>query len=279
MRSSNHSTAGVSASAHPSWTELLKQAVTVPGTISQAYSKFHNYSLGNQLLALFQCSAREIQPGPIATFVRWKELGRYVRKGEKAITLCMPVTAKRTATTTDEQGQEEEVQVGFTRFIYRPHWFVLSQTDGADYKPEPAPGWDASAALAKLGIESVPFTMTDGNVQGYASGRTVAISPIADHPEATLFHEIAHVVLGHTAEGAMGADGRDRTPKDIRELEAECVAMLCCDALSLPGADLSRGYIQSWYRGAEVPERSAQRILHVADEILRAGRAGDATAE
>jgi antirestriction protein ArdC len=43
--------------------------------------------LGNQLLALSQCMARGIQPGPIATFQRWKELGRYVRRGEKAITV------------------------------------------------------------------------------------------------------------------------------------------------------------------------------------------------
>ena len=38
-----------------------------------------------------------------------------------------------------------------------------------------------------------------------------------------------------------------------------------------PGADLSRGYIQSWFRGREVPERSAQRILHAADQIVKAG--------
>ena len=42
-----------------------------------------------------------IQPGPMATFPRWKELGRHVRKGEKAITLCQPVTVKRTHAADD----------------------------------------------------------------------------------------------------------------------------------------------------------------------------------
>jgi antirestriction protein ArdC len=125
--------------------------------------------------------------------------------------------------------------------------------------------------LQNLNITVVPFTLLDGNVQGYARAREVAINPIADQPVPTLFHEVGHVVLGHTAEATLSDSGRDRTPTDIRELEAECVALLCCETLALPGADLSRGYIQSWFTGDAVPERSAQRILHVADEILKAG--------
>ena len=75
-----------------SWAALLQEAVSKPGYIHEAYSRFHNYSLGNQLLALFQCLVRGIQAGPLATFPRWKELGRHVKKGEKALTLCMPLT-------------------------------------------------------------------------------------------------------------------------------------------------------------------------------------------
>ena len=67
--------------------------------------------------------------------------------------------------------------------------------------------------------------------------------------------------LGHTSEGSLNSDSTDRTPRDIRELEAECVALLCCESLGLPGAELSRGYIQGWFKGSEVPERSAQRIF------------------
>ena len=52
---------------------LLQKAVTDPGTISQAYRQFHAYSLGNQLLALGQCLDRGIDPGPMATYPRWKQ--------------------------------------------------------------------------------------------------------------------------------------------------------------------------------------------------------------
>jgi antirestriction protein ArdC len=259
----------------PRWTELLHKAVTEPGIISTAFRRFHNYSFGNQLLAYVQCERRGIAPGPIGTFVRWKDLGRYVKKGEKAITLCMPVTSKRSAEKhNDETGKDEKIEIGYTRFVYKNNWFVLSQTDGKEYEPEPVPGWNADTALSALNIERVQFTMMDGNVQGYAKQRTVAINPVAEQPESTLFHELAHIVLGHTSEGSLNSDSTDRTPRDIRELEAECSAMICCEALGLPGAAESRGYIQSWFHGNEVPEASARKIFHAADQIIKAGQTG-----
>jgi len=83
--------------SHRTFAGLLRSAVEEPGTLSSAYRQFHTYSLGNQLLAMFQCQARGLKPGPMATFPRWKELGRHVRKGQKALTLCMPLTLKRRA--------------------------------------------------------------------------------------------------------------------------------------------------------------------------------------
>lgn len=68
----------------------------------------------------------------------------------------------------------------------------------------------------------------------------------------------------------------DLTPRSLREVEAEAVALVCLEALGLPGAEHCRGYIQHWNerRGAEpIPERSAQRIFKAADQILKAGTA------
>jgi hypothetical protein len=47
----------------PSFSDLLKSAVTEPGTISAAYTAFHNYSLGNQLLALFSVTPAAFSQG------------------------------------------------------------------------------------------------------------------------------------------------------------------------------------------------------------------------
>jgi len=105
---------------------------------------------------------------------------------------------------------------------------------------------------------------------GFARGRSIAISPLNPLQHKTRFHELTHVLLGHTGEGDQN-DG-DRTPRSLRECEAEAVAMLCCAALDLPRIEFSRGYIQNWWgAGNPIPERSAQRILEVADQILKAG--------
>jgi antirestriction protein ArdC len=249
---------------------LLQEAVTKPGIVSAAYSAFHNYSMGNQLLAWSQCVTREMQPGPMATYPRWRELGRHVKRGEKAITLCQPVTVKR---TTQENDGTEDAGV-FTRFVYRPHWFVLAQTDGQPVEPLANPDWDQSRALETLGILEEPLTKTDGNCQGYARRRTIAVSPVAELPHKTRFHVLAHVVLGHTSEADGGLSDSELTPRSLREVEAEAVALVCLEALGLPGAEHCRGYIQHWNQpgtGGAIPERSAQRIFKAADQILKAG--------
>jgi antirestriction protein ArdC len=248
-----------------SFADLLRSAVTEPGIISSAYRQFHNYSIGNQLLAWSQCLTRGIQPGPMATYPRWNELGRHVRKGEKALTLCMPVTIKR-------KGQEETDDPDvFTRFVYRPNWFVLAQTDGHPLADQPMPAWDTDRALAALQIAEIPFDALDGNCMGYARERSIAINPVNPMPHKTRFHELAHVLLAHTSEGSQ-ADS-ELTPRNLRECEAEAVALLCCAALDLPGVECCRGYIQGWWgQGNPIPERSAQRILKAADQILKAGQ-------
>jgi antirestriction protein ArdC len=248
--------------------QLLHEAVTKPGTLMRAYSLFWNYSLGNQLLALIQANQRNIPLGPIASFNRWKELGRHVKKGEKAITLCMPVTCKRTVKEEGPDGNDVETEVSFRRFVFRRNWFMLAQTDGAEYQPPTIPTWERARALRALAVEEIPFEHLNGNVQGYAKSRAIAINPLAQMPGKTTFHELAHVILEHTSEAVHDSE---TLPRSLKEVEAESVALLCLESLGMDGAEYCRGYIQSWLSGAEIPERSAQRIFAAADKILKAG--------
>jgi hypothetical protein len=253
----------------PKWAALLVEAVNKPGLIMEAYSAFHNYSIGNQILALVQCHLRGLQPGPINTFPKWQTLGRVVKRGERALTLCMPITRKQ----REEESDEEHT---FTSFAYKPRWFVVSQTQGRELEPTTIPEWDSEKAISALSIERVAFDKTDGNCQGFARKRQIAINPVAQLPYKTLFHELAHVILGHTTEADF-AD-TETTPRNLREVEAEAVALLCCESLALEGADYCRGYIQNWlYQGVgfnadAIPEKSAQKIFRAADQIIRAGR-------
>jgi len=284
------------ASEHPDWGELLVKAVNTPGVISDAYRRFWNYSVGNQILAWVQCLQRRIELGPIHTFKGWRDLGRYVKKGEKALILCMPVTVKskrndppRDLAAIAEQSPPpvvvgdgaERIRGMITRtcFVYRPHWFVLSQTEGKEYIPAELPEWSEARALDALHIERIPFRDPNGNAQGYAVLRQIAVSPIAFTPARTLMHELAHVVLGHTEELQRMDDDDSSTPHDLREVEAECVALICCSSLALGGEEFSRGYIQHWLTGQKIPERSAQKIFKAADQILRAGRPASETTD
>lgn len=164
----------------PKWSSLLVEAVNKPGLIMEAYSAFHNYSVGNQILALVQCRLRGLEPGPINTFPGWQALGRMVKRGERALTLCMPITRKVRDDRPQESDSESHERI-FTTFIHKPSWFVLSQTVGNEFIRPCLPEWNAEQALAALQIEQISFTHPDGNCQGYApaSDRDQSCGPTA----------------------------------------------------------------------------------------------------
>ena len=261
------------------WGKLFSDALSCPGKVSEAYSVFHDYSLGNAILAAMQLTVKGMPLSPIASFNKWKQLGRCVKKGEKAIALVMPVTVKTKSNDEAENGADgnnkEAKSSGRTIFVLKNNWFSLDQTDGADYTNEVAiPEWNKAQALSGLGVTEGHFDLTDGNAQGYAvpNEKRLAINPLAAMPWKTLFHEIAHCLM-HSKEAQM-ADG-DLMQKDIKEAEAEAVAYLCCATLGLPGLEESRDYIQGWLgskeRSDEFSKKSASRVFSVADKILKAG--------
>jgi antirestriction protein ArdC len=252
------------------WQELLIEAVNKPSLIMRAYSAFHNYSIGNALLALSQCLQRNLAPGPLNTYKGWLELGRYVKKGETALTLCMPVTAKKKTVNPETKKEEEHVR---TYFVFRSFWFVLSQTGGDKPYERSVPGFDFDRALEALEIKRIAFDMTDGNVQGFARDKSIAVSPIAQLPTKTLLHEVAHVVLGHTTGESSPLVDQESTPRALREVEAEGVALICLEALGLEGAEFCRGYLKHWLgERNEIPAQSVQKILTAASQVLKAGQ-------
>ena len=117
---------------------------------------------------------------------------------------------------------------------------MLAQTEGEDTPVSPIPGFDIDTALCALNITRSPFDELNGNIQGFAHGREIAVNPVAALPHKTTFHEIAHIVLGHTASEKL-VDS-EQTARHIREVEAESVALICCETLGLEGADFCRGY-------------------------------------
>jgi len=255
------------------WAELLNEAVSKPGLLHQSYQRFHNYSLGNALLIVWQCMERGIEPGPVATYKRWQELGRQVKGGEKAMAMWMPIVVKDKEVDKDGNEVEHSKMV----FVTPSRWFVISQTEG-DFQPVPETvgDWSMARMLSALEIQTETFDEVDGNCMGYAKrNRTIAVSPLAFSPIKTAVHEAAHVIMHFGKDEAVDVivDGKDLTYSE-REVEAESVALLVCDALGLDGQEYSRGYIQRWMGQTSdgIPEKSARRIFSAADKILKAGR-------
>jgi hypothetical protein len=130
------------------WPATLTEALNAPGSLGNTYRRYYDYSFLNQIRLLLQ-GVRE----PVATYNRWQELGRQVRKGSKAKVVLAPVLVGRDAKDGNgrvmlgEDGKASRYQalVGFrdSRTV-----FGYSDTDGDEMPPVQLPGWDAEAALA-----------------------------------------------------------------------------------------------------------------------------------
>jgi len=264
---------------------LLKAALEMPGSISQAFNAFHRYSFLNMLLVYMQTGKLE----PMGNFKAWVAKGRNVIKGQKALFVNHPVPVyKRDEAGNVVKDKDGKTVIAFVKFIPKATVFQLSQTDGPDLVYPTLPDWDKEQAMANLDIEEVPFKIADGNVQGYSFEQKLAMNPVATQPMATMIHEIAHIVLGHT-EKERNADYV--THCGVMEFQAEAVALLVCKELDVPGYDdaESRGYIQQWLGCQHSPsgftawddeagdtvlveDSTITAIFNAVDKILVAGR-------
>jgi antirestriction protein ArdC len=245
------------------WQALIETALTAPGRMGDTYNRFYSYSFMNQLLLLMQ-GVQE----PVATYQRWKDIGRQVLRGSKAKEIVRPITIKK----KDDDG---EVESSFTRFKLVKCLFTYSETEGEELPPADLPGWDLDTALGKLSIKRAPFTMLNGNIQGFSVGREIAVNPVATDPLGTTFHELGHVVLGHTEPDKAAQYALHR---GTYEFQAEATSYLTMHELGVMGEDQageSRAYIQGWLRTERPSDVAIRQLFGATDQILRAGRADE----
>jgi hypothetical protein len=262
-------TYGMEVIKTPDWSALITEAIKVEGSLSKIFNRFYNYSYGNQLL-LWSQDVEE----PVATWLRWKQLGRTVKKGSKAKIIVKPTPVYK----TNEKGEKKEEFI-----IFKPLKcvFTLSDTEGEELKKHiELPAWSVLAACSELIIGQEEFKRTNGNVQGYAHHHSFAINPIAEYPIETAIHEIAHIILGHTDKEIMDSKAIER---DIREFQAEAVAYIIMNETeAIDGQDWdkkgARGYIQHWLNGKMPSNEEIRPIFRAVDIILKAGRYSNAKA-
>ena len=145
-------------------------------------------------------------------FRQWKQVGRSVKKGERAFHILGPVT-RRVEEEDDATGEVEESPkvVGFVTIPV----FGLSQTEG-----EPLPDPDTRFLVAlpvlevarswKIEVTTAPFHPRVGSLGTYQPGRiTLSVENLS-----TWAHELVHA-----AEDRLGA--LQPSPKQEREVVAE----------------------------------------------------------
>lgn len=213
-------------------------------------SRFHDYSARNCILIMMQCP----EATHVASYRKWqKEFHRQVKKGEKAIRIFAPVPKKvvirETNKDTGEVTDHEHEWMGFKAVPV----FDISQTEGEELPQIAADvvgdvnGFgklcDKIQELATVPVEwGVEFT--DPDLHGYFSEGEGRICIAGGMSEAqtlkTLVHETAHSILH-------GKDGEQaKAKRKIREVQAEGVAYVVCNALGVDTSSYSFGYIAGW---------------------------------
>jgi len=246
-------------------------------------ARFHNYSPLNIMWMWCQWEARrEADPSlpPFsqpAAFSAWKDLGRHVRKGEKALSVLAPIIITDRE-DRDANGIPRRLCVGFR---LKRRTFEVSQTDGVDLPENPAmptlltggadpATWAALVAhAATLGF-SVDVEAVPGEANGFCDHLAMRIVVEASNDPAqqakTLMHEVAHAHL-HDLEARKGMSQAEM------EVEAESTAFVLASLLGFDTSAYSVSYVATWAsrdnRG-EVLRKTTERVVKCARKVAEA---------
>lgn len=248
-------------------------------------AKFPRYSVNNTMLIMMQRPDAQL----CQSFIGWKQMGRYVKKGEKGISILAPAPYKieREQTKLDEKGRpvfdadgepvKEKVEVTIRAFKV-VKTFDLSQTDGKEL-PTIGPselvgnieGYPKLLqALQEISPVPVSFELIDGDAKGFyhLEDKKIVVQDGMSEVQTikTLLHEMAHEKL-HDKDNVPEAKDISRNGKEV---EAESVAYVVCQHYGINTSDYSFSYVAGWTEGKETPELKASldKIRQTASEFI-----------
>jgi len=239
-------------------------------------SPAHRYSFNNLAWLCGQALQRNMPLSEVRGYRAWEAVGRNVRRGEKALRVLAPITARVTPKPDDEaqtpEGEPQVRVVGWRSVAV----FDLSQTDGPEL-PEVTDRLDAADPtdlaerirgwLVERGweVRAVPRSeMPGGGAHGVtrpALHEVVVVDDLSPAQSAAVWaHELGHALLP-TLQGPAS------------ELAAESLAFILCKRAGLDVSTLAFPYLAVMSAGSTADDvvkqvvSAADAAAKLADEV------------
>jgi len=246
-------------------------------------AKFHDYSIGNQILIMIQ----KPEATKVAGFNTWKDMGRWVKRGEKGIAILAPIMPPRPVCPqcgakipkgtrycpkcgAPVDGEEIPADVHYFKAV---SVFDIAQTEG-----EPLPEFEVPVLTSEVNEELFTKAMSLARSQGvevsfesrphqdpgikgqYAAPNHIWVRP--EEPRAqqlkTLLHEMDH----YYSEGVFHIPRRDA------ETIAESAAYVVGAHYGFDTGVRSFPYVALWAQDEKVLKENLGAIRKVATTML-----------
>lgn len=232
-------------------------------------SRFPQYSARNTLLIF----AQRPDATWVAGYKAWqKNFGRQVRKGEKGIRIFAPYTYP----LPDSDPDHPKMGIGFRSTTV----FDLSQTEGKPLPKLNMPklldgecSWLPEAVHCLETCTGYTIKIETSSANGQIDYHTKTIV-LGDHLSSlhclkTLLHECGHALL-HGQKSSDSFSFFLESRRDLREVEAESVSYVVCQALGVDCSNYSFSYLAQWKQNQPFLEQSLERIAQTAKTLLTA---------
>lgn len=244
-------------------------------------SKFHDYSIGNVILIGIQ----KPDAVRVAGFNTWRDMGRWVRKGERGIAILAPVMPPRPECSEcgakipkgsrycpkcgAEVGMEEIEMPRYFKVVYV---FDVSQTEGESLPELEVPVLTGEAneelfskllSLIKKKNVPVSFESRPGQnpgIKGEYSPAGIWVRP--EEPRAQQLKSLAHEISHYYSAGVF------RIPRQDAETIAESSAFVVGAHYGFDSGVRSFPYVAIWAQDKKVLEKNLGDIRKVASTIL-----------
>ena len=249
----------------------------------QTMSRFHRYSVNNQVLIHMQKPDATL----VAGFNKWKnQFGRNVVKGEHGIKIIAPTPFKKKIEqekldpdtqlpVLDADGkvvtEEKTIQIPMYRAVTV---FDVSQTDG---KPLPQLAHDLAGnvanyemfmeALRRSSLVPISIEGMSGKMDGYfdLEHQDIAIRKGMSEVQtvSAVIHEMAHSLLHNRTKGTEQTAEQQKLSRNTEEVQAESISHTVCAYYNIATGANSFGYIASWSKDKTLPElRESLEIIN-----------------